>query len=153
MSPTKSIAIVCLLLIVGCGRDPEPVKTKVDLLTEKPWVYWSTMGRMTDNDTWRDLPFTKPDGSWTISVSRCVEDDVHTYRADGVLQRDQGKTYCDGSTEQIRLGTWELLNEDTRLRADFGSGINDFTIQVLSEEVLKIEFAISGIHVQTTYQH
>src|SRR5688572_14390161 len=101
MSAAKPIAIFCLLLAIGCSNEPEPVKTKVELLTEQPWVYWTAKARMSDLDTWRDLPFSKPDGTLTVSTSRCVEDDITTFQVDGVLLRDQGNTFCSGSTIQV----------------------------------------------------
>jgi hypothetical protein len=153
MSPLKSITSITLLLAVACAPDQAPIKSSVDLLTEKPWVYWTTKARMNEGDTWRDLPFTKPDGTWTISSSLCAEDDEYEYRRDGVLIRRQGSTFCSGNTSEILLSTWELLEADSKLRTDFGSGLTDFTVVVLTDEVLKLEFVASGIHVQTSYSH
>jgi hypothetical protein len=145
--------LILLLLAAGCTPDPAPAKTYVELLTERPWIFWTSMARMNDSDTWRELPFTKPDQTMTISRSLCAEDDVYIYLLDGTMLRNQGNSYCNGSNVQQLTGRWSLVEDNTKLRADFGSGEMDFTITSLTEDVLKLEWIISGVQVQTTYSH
>lgn len=89
----------------------------------------------------------------------CQVDNYFVFNQSRSITIDEGATKCDPSAaQQTTTGSWELLNNDTQMKVDFGSGaamgLSGITADVLSMNntsfVIKYTTAINGIPAVTT---
>jgi hypothetical protein len=110
-------AIACgILVFAACSKTEEKpstntntTKSKKDLVVDGKWK-------------WTDLAFVMNIGgkdslinAWS-EVDQCDRDDIMSFTSDGKGTIDEGSTKCDPSDPQIENITWEMLDNETKVK-------------------------------------
>ena len=141
---TNSIlsATILLLLTVSCQKDTAPSRTQ--MLTTGKWrTIAQTISPAIDWDGDGDL-----DTDLHIITDACIKDDYAIFRTDGSVEENEGPSKCDAADPQSEILTWSLKNNDMILVVDGA----DFTIEEMSETMMKLKIAEFGVTVSATLQ-
>lgn len=131
-------ALVCLS---GCQKkedEPAP-QSRAELLVGPKWHVkaWRLSVRTFSTATG---PGTIQPTVLTSNAQSCDIDDVDVYQANGGMQTDHGTLKCQPADPQTKTGTWELVDNETKLSYIFGPSepVRVFTINQLTATTLDI---------------
>jgi len=116
--------VLSIALISSCSKDDEPLLSRLELLTQKPWKLKST--------TIVGIGSSPPE-----SYSA---DDIHTFNTDGTYLFDEGPTKEDSSDPQTVNGTWEFAEDETIIKLSYGGLTLNQEIVELTSTTLKVKF-------------
>ena len=149
---TLLLCITCTTIFFSCSKDDNDnkTKTKTELLMAGPWKYTAVVSNPAYD--WNG------DGNSSTDILSlmhpCEKDDLENYKASGVFEINEGATKCDPTDPQTWTLTWELIDNETKIRFD-GSFVLDL-IEV-TESVLKLKgsFVENGVTyvINETYSH
>lgn len=145
----KILIFLSFIFFTGCGDDDITPVNITSLLTESSWDFFSIQGRLNPAEPWGDLPITN--GSITISSDPCQHDDITTFSIGGTYSKDEGATKCSQQSPQTITGTWELLDNDTKLLVVVDNDSQEFTLVKLDKNTLEYEFQIANIFFRTAF--
>ncbi|MCC5945449.1 MAG: hypothetical protein JJT94_10985 [Bernardetiaceae bacterium] len=133
------LLMLLVFTVVSCNRDkddeqPEPEPpTVAEMLASGPWIF-------TDVDVFIEIPgFDIPEDQQPVSSEEFANTTIE-FRADGTLILSE-----DGETE---TGTWELLENDTKVRLNgvFFDSDDEFTDSISPEDLASVStFTINKI--------
>ncbi len=128
MKPAKLILIfsvvIGIALLSSCSKDDDPVLSRLELLTQKPWK----------------LKSTNIIGIGSSPPESYSADDIHTFNKDGSYLFDEGPTKEDASDPQTTNGTWEFAENETIIKLTYGGLTLNQEIIELSSSTLKVKF-------------
>lgn len=116
--------VLSIALISSCSKDDDPLLSRLELLTQKPWKLKST--------TIVGIGSSPPE-----SYSA---DDIHTFNTDGTYLFDEGPTKEDSSDPQTVNGTWEFAEDETIIKLSYGGLTLNQEIVELTSTTLKVKF-------------
>jgi hypothetical protein len=112
-------------------------KSKMTLLTQKPWVYAKDESKINTGVWEDDFP------TWLS----CEKDDQIIFRTNNTYEFNEGATKCDPSDDQIiDSGAWAFTNNETKITLN-----GEVTIDQLDENTLII--SESDVYSGTTYYY
>lgn len=139
MNPIKSLLLPAIFagftLLSSCGSDDESNLSRTELLTQKPWKLTQTA----------ILGVSGPPES-------TAADDIYTFSADGAYTFDEGSSKEDPGDPQTITGTWEFIENETKIRLVYGGLTFDQEIIELSTSKLKVKFTFF-VEIENTYGH
>jgi hypothetical protein len=110
-------------------------KSKMTLLTQKPWVYAKFEEKINTGVWTDDYP------NWLS----CEKDDQIIFRTNNTYEENEGATKCDPSDPQIiSSGAWAFTNNETKITVNV-----EVTIDQLDENTLIV--SSSEVYSGTTY--
>jgi hypothetical protein len=140
MKPLQLIFALSLMfttaLISSCSKDDDPILSRLELLTQKPWKLKST--------TIVGIGSSPPE-----SYSA---DDIYTFNADGTYLFDEGPTKEDPSDSQTTSGTWEFAEDETVIKLSYGGLTLNQEIVELTSTTLKVKFNFI-FDLEETFEH
>ncbi|HNP97151.1 MAG TPA: hypothetical protein PKJ63_16035 [Cyclobacteriaceae bacterium] len=140
MSPIKSILLLVIFagftLLSSCGSDDESNLSRTELLTQKPWK----------------LTQTGIVGIGGSPPESTAADDIYTFSADGTYTFDEGATKEDAGDPQTLTGTWEFLEDETKIRISYSGITITQDIIELSTSTLKVRFNFL-FEIENTFGH
>ncbi|MEQ9415715.1 MAG: hypothetical protein RIF39_17890 [Cyclobacteriaceae bacterium] len=113
-----------ITLLSSCSKDDDPILSRLELLTQKPWKLKST--------TIVGIGSSPPEST--------SADDLHTFNADGTYLFDEGPTKEDSSDPQTVNGKWEFAEAETIIKLSYGGLTLNQEIVELSSSTLKVKF-------------
>lgn len=131
-----SIAITSSLFLFSSCGDDEPILSRLELLTQKPWKLKSVaiVG----------FPISPPEST--------AADDTYTFSVDGGYTFDEGSSKEDPSDPQTLTGTWEFAENETIIKLNAGGLILSQEIIELSSTTLKVKFSFI-VELEETFGH
>lgn len=128
MKPFKLILALALVLTItiisSCSKDDDPILSRLELLTQKPWK----------------LKSTTIVGIGTSPPESYSADDIHTFNTDGTYVFDEGPTKEDSSDPQTVNGKWEFAEAETIIKLSYGGLTLNQEIVELTSTTLKVKF-------------
>lgn len=128
MKPFKLILALALVLTItlisSCSKDDDPILSRLELLTQKPWK----------------LKSTTIVGIGTSPPESYSADDIHTFNTDGTYVFDEGPTKDDSSDPQTVNGKWEFAESETIIKLSYGGLTLNQEIVELTNTTLKVKF-------------
>lgn len=128
MKPFKLILALALVLTItlisSCSKDDDPILSRLELLTQKPWK----------------LKSTTIVGIGTSPPESYSADDIHTFNTDGTYVFDEGPTKDDSSDPQTVNGKWEFAESETIIKLSYGGLTLNQEIIELTNTTLKVKF-------------
>jgi hypothetical protein len=137
---------IIIALFASCKKD-DSVPSKMDLLTDKPWIMQKYEGRTLPSTVWTDY--------FTTWIPACERDDKWIFSKNQGLELNENANACSGSVpnDVKDVFNWNFSNNDTQLSFD---GF-DFTIDLLDESHLELSrlTTVAGItsELKITYGH
>lgn len=128
-----SYIIPSLFYLFSSFFTPETEKTKLQLLTEKPWRFNYT------------LETKQGDNDWILvneGADTCIKDDYIHFFENGTYEVNLGLIKCGNHDENQKHGTWQFSVYKTMLKMDNYS----LAISILNEHRLQL------IRKSNTYQ-
>ena len=143
---------ISFVIFVSCKNDKDnnPAKSKTELLTAAPWKRTALIS--TPAYDWN------ADGTSSTDVLSimwpCEKDNLDIYKANGIIETDEGPTKCNSSDPQSWTTTWAFIENESKLIFD---GVDVYTLLELTETTLKfqstfVENGVTYTHVET-YGH
>jgi hypothetical protein len=127
--------LACLVLISSCKED-EPILSRLELLTQKPWKLKSV--------SIVGFPVSAPEST--------AADDTYTFSADGSYTFDEGGTKEEPTDPQTVTGTWEFAENETIIKLNAGGLTLNQKILELSSTTLKVKFSFI-VELEETFEH
>ncbi|MBZ0247687.1 MAG: DUF5004 domain-containing protein [Cyclobacteriaceae bacterium] len=128
MKPFKLILALALVLTItiisSCSKDDDPILSRLELLTQKPWK----------------LKSSTIVGIGTSPPESYSADDIHTFNTDGTYVFDEGPTKEDSSDPQTVNGKWEFAEAETIIKLSYGGLTLNQEIVELTSTTLKVKF-------------
>ena len=130
-----SLSIISLFFVQSCKEsDPEPTKTKTELLCASPWIMKSATVDPSINI-----------GGTMISdifsqYESCEKDDLVKYESNKTGNYDEGATKCNASDPQSQPFTWTFDLTETKITED---GVTYDVVQ-LDANTLKYSAVLDG---------
>jgi hypothetical protein len=129
-------SFISITFISGCGKDkdPVPVKTKTQLLTQSTWKFSTA---------------TVGGSDVSAFLQTCQKDNILTFVAAGTGIVDEGLTKCNMADPQTSPFTWNFQSSETILFISatlFSGGSSTFNLVTLTETKLVVSqnVTISG---------
>ncbi len=141
------LVITCAAIFLSCDDDDddndETPKTKRELLTAGPWKRTA----LTSNPAYDWNANGVSDTDVLSIMFPCEKDNFEEYKANGIVETNEGPTKCNSADPQIWTETWDLIDNEI-FYADYGY---KFTLVEVTETTLKltVTFEENGI----TYTH
>jgi hypothetical protein len=146
--------------LVACGdtnttEEVEPISPKEAMLIAKKW-------KMIAQSRTVKLGTVEATTSFYEYYPACVQDNLDVYASTKTYSIEEGATKCDSDSPQSQqVGTWSLMDNESKLKIMDIDGESIITIKELSATVLKVvdvqtETLPSGMvettTIETTYQ-
>jgi len=112
-----------LFILPACQKDnedPQPQKTKTELITQASWKFSTATLNGVDASSY---------------LQACQKDNIYTFVAAGTGTIDEGASKCNSGDPQTGPFTWNFLTNETMIHIStvlFSGGSNDFTLVSLS---------------------
>lgn len=134
--------ILFTLLFSACEeKKKETTLSNSQLLTTKKWKLTSAI----------ITPSIQGISDYYATLKSCEVDDILTFTSDNKYIRDEGKSKCDSTSAQTYTGTWQLLDNDTRLLISEDGDASILNIEVINNNTLKLNTIISEYTLSFTY--
>ena len=130
-----SAILLGFTLLSSCSKDDEPNLSRTELLTQKSWKLTQTAV----------LGISGPPES-------TAADDIYTFSADGAYTFDEGASKEDPGDPQTITGTWEFIENESKIRLTYSGLTFDQEIVELSTSKLKVKFTFL-VEIENTYGH
>ncbi|MCB0488751.1 MAG: lipocalin family protein [Cyclobacteriaceae bacterium] len=131
-----SATLLGVTLLSSCSKDDEPNLSRTELLTQKPWK----------------LTQTAIVGFGGEPPESTAADDIYTFSADGAYTFDEGASKEDAGDPQTITGTWEFLEDETKIRISYSGITLTQDIIELSTSTLKVRFNFL-FDIENTFGH
>ncbi len=133
---TSLIVLFALLVVatsVSCKKDDDTPKTNTELLTGKNFF-------MT---TWTIDPGFTANGIIVTDLffflDECAKDDFIFFNADGSTIFDEGDIKCEEGDPQTASGSWDFMDNETKLKITYSDGSSEILgIVELTETTLRV---------------
>jgi hypothetical protein len=152
MTKLKLTVFSVILILSSCKKDSNSPKGASAVLTSGKWQITASTS-----------VFTVAGNSQTVDIfsalPSCTTDNYYIFNSDGTGTTDEGTTKCDDSDPQTTSnGNWQLLNNDTQLKAGDITGAEiTADIKQLDNSTMVLEYTTvaNGITsaTTTTYKH
>lgn len=129
------LLLACLVLISSCKED-EPILSRLELLTQKPWKLKSV--------AIAGFPISAPEST--------AADDTYTFSTDGSYTFDEGSTKEEPTDPQTVTGTWEFAENETVIKLNAGGLTLNQEILELNSTTLKVKFSFI-VELEQTFEH
>ena len=150
MKPQIQIGLWLLLAtgaagLLSCKPDNQPTaKTKMELLTQASWKRTALV-----SDPAYDWYANGTSDTDVLSYMwSCEKDNLDIYRANGIVETNEGPSKCSASDPQTWDATWAFADNETKIVIN---GVDEYTIDELTETTLRLRstFVENGV----TYTH
>lgn len=157
-SPLLLVSGLALTLMFSCNKkvdNPEPAKTKTQLLTAQTWKIQTVEARTYVGAD----PGSAPYINITSQVPACNLDNLTIFLAAGTYELNEGASKCATANPQIvSAGTWAFANSETRINVVTGSGTQAFEVVSMSETQMVLTTVLAGsggsnTQTKTTFVH
>ena len=129
-------AIIPATLLSSCSKDDEPILSRLELLTQKPWKLKSV--------TIVGIGASPPESFQA--------DDTYTFSAAGVYTFDEGSSKEDPGDPQTATGTWEFAENESIIKLNTGGLVLSQEILELNSSTLKVKFNFI-FDIEQTFGH
>lgn len=142
MKNLRFISFAMLLLMGGlvtfssCKKDDDDSPSKTKMITGKKFFAKSIK---------IDPGITSPTGV-TITdfypfLPDCEKDDYTIFNENGTFVDDEGATKCEPGDPQTINGTWEFLEDETKLKLNYDEGYELYNVDELTNSLLRISLS------------
>jgi|GEM_PF-1001857 len=122
----KQLILILSLSLLGAtsckkdGNDNDPVKTKREILTSGKWLISASDAVIGQQGNTQDVNL------YSDYMLPCQRDNYYLFSSNGSSSIDEGPSKCsDTSVQTVNTGTWELRENDSKLRFKVQMGIID----------------------------
>ena len=143
-----SFASLLVVSMVACKKDndsPNNNQSKASLLAKAAWRQTAQEFKAAAGDFVPDPEFA--------DMETCEKDNLTLFKANKTFEETEGATKCDPTDPTVvESGTWELISNETKLRAVSGSDSYEATIETLNENTLRLVATGEILGQQVSYR-
>ena len=148
------LVLVCVVLISASSckkdnNDNQPVKTKREILSSGKWLISKSDAVVGQQGNPQNVNL------YNDFMLPCQRDNYYLFNSDGSSTIDEGPSKCsDTSMQTVNTGTWELRENDSKLRFKVQMGIIDADVLAditeLNDNTLTLKFDTTYVGMPAT---
>jgi hypothetical protein len=145
MAKLATLGLFALLFITSCKKDDPVTPDKTALLTGGSWK----LSAMTVDPAidWYGTPVKNV----FPQLPACLKDDLTIFKANGIVNYDEGASKCDPNDPQTTSGTWAFNPEETILSITADGETTSWDITKLTSTTVAADYDITEEGVTYTF--